>query len=207
MNAAFHENLIRKIGQAHFEAVQKIKIGLAGAGGLGSNCAANLVRVGFRRLKIVDFDLVDATNLDRQFFFADQVGMYKVDALRQNLLRINPELKLDTEIKKIEKSMLPDLFADCDIVAECLDGAENKSILVSELMPSGKFIVAVSGLGGYGMSDDIRVHCVQENLVIIGDLQSDIALRPALSPRVNIAAAKQADAILEYACRRIPRRA
>jgi len=93
------------------------------------------------------------------------------------------------------------LFADCPVVAECLDGAEGKSMLVAELLPQGKFIVAVSGLGGYGGSDNIKVHPIKENLIMIGDLRSDIALRPALSPRVNIAAAKQADTILEYVCR------
>ena len=69
-------------------------VGIAGAGGLGSNCAAHLVRVGFRKLKLVDFDVVETGNLDRQFYFADQVGMYKVEALRQNLLRISSDLEL-----------------------------------------------------------------------------------------------------------------
>ncbi|NTW77258.1 MAG: sulfur carrier protein ThiS adenylyltransferase ThiF, partial [Syntrophaceae bacterium] len=172
-------------------------------GGLGSNCAANLVRVGFEKLKIIDFDVVEVTNLDRQFYFADQVGMYKVEALRQNLLRINPAVQIDIEIRKIDQSTAEILFTDCLIVAECLDNAESKSMLIAQLLPLNKFIVAVSGLGGYGMSDNIKVHPIKENLIMIGDLQSDIALRPALSPRVNIAAAKQADTILEYACRSI----
>jgi len=124
--------------------------------------------------------------------------MYKVEALRRNLLRITPDLDLDIEVIKIEKTSVRDLFSDCAIVAECLDRAEEKSALVSELLFLKKFVVAVSGLGGYGSSDDIRVHPVKENLVLIGDLQSDIAFRPALSPRVAIAAAKQADVILQH---------
>ena len=203
MTTAFHEHLTRKIGENNINKLQEIKVGIAGAGGLGSNCAANLVRVGFGKLKIIDFDMVETANLDRQFYFADQVGMYKVEALRQNLLRINPAVQIEIEVKKIEQSMAGILFADCPVVAECLDGAEGKSMLVAELLPLNKFIVAVSGLGGYGVSDNIKVHPIKENLIMIGDLQSDIALRPALSPRVNIAAAKQADTILEYACRRI----
>ena len=157
---------------------------------------------GFGRLKIIDFDVVETANLDRQFYFADQVGMCKVEALRQNLLRINPAVQIESAVKKIEPSMSAILFEDCPIVAECLDSAEGKSMLVAELLPLHKFIVAVSGLGGCGGSDNIRVHRIRENLIMIGDLQSDIALWPALSPRVNIAAAKQADTILEYVCRR-----
>jgi len=195
---AFHSHLIEKIGSESFDKLQKIRVGIAGAGGLGSNCAAHLVRVGFRKMRLIDFDVVEAGNLDRQFYFADQVGMYKVEALRRNLLRITPDLDLDIEVIKIEKTSVRDLFSDCAIVAECLDRAEEKSALVSELLFLKKFVVAVSGLGGYGSSDDIRVHPVKENLVLIGDLQSDIAFRPALSPRVAIAAAKQADVILQH---------
>lgn len=198
---ALCEHLKEKIGEKNVEKLQKTKVGIAGAGGLGSNCAANLVRAGFGKLKIIDFDLVETGNLDRQFYFADQVGMYKVEALRQNLLRINPDVRIEIEVKRIEQSMAGVLFADCLVVAECLDSAEIKSMLVAQLLALDKFIVAVSGVGGYGGSDNIRVHQIKENLIIIGDLQSDIALSPALSPRVNIAAAKQADTILEYVCR------
>lgn len=198
MITAFQRSLIEKIGRENFDRLQTVRVGIAGAGGLGSNCAAHLVRVGFRKLRIIDFDVVEVGNLDRQFYFADQLGMYKVDALQQNLLRISPDLDLDIEVKKIEKALVRDLFYNCDVIAECLDHPEDKSILVSELLSVNKFIVAVSGLGGYGMSDNIRVHQVMENLAIIGDLQSDIALLPALSPRVNIVAAKQADTILEH---------
>ncbi|MEN6621625.1 MAG: sulfur carrier protein ThiS adenylyltransferase ThiF [Smithella sp.] len=200
MNVSFYKSLEHKIGKKKLDKLRKIKIGIAGAGGLGSNCAVNLVRVGFERIKLVDFDVVEAANLDRQFYFVDQVGMYKVAALRQNLLRINPALQVEVKIIKIDQSMVKTLFEDCSIVAECLDGAENKSMLVCELLTLNKFVVAVSGLGGYGKSDNIKIHPVKNNLTLIGDLKSDITFQPALSPRVNIAAAKQADVILEYVC-------
>jgi sulfur carrier protein ThiS adenylyltransferase len=198
MTTSFHENLIKKIGRDGFNRLQKTKIGIAGVGGLGSNCAANLVRVGFRRIKLVDFDFVEAGNIDRQFYFADQVGIYKVEALRQNLLRIVADLELDIEVRRIEKNLAGKLFSDCAVVAECLDSAECKSSLVSELLSQNKFIVAASGLGGYGSSDEIQAHSIKKNLVIIGDLKSDIISKPALSPRVNIVASKQADVILEH---------
>ncbi len=194
----FIKNLIKKIGEASFAKIQKVRIGLAGAGGLGSNCASNLVRVGFKRLTIVDFDIIDPSNLDRQFYFKDQVGMVKVEALQANLLKINPDLELKMINEKIDEKNIKRLFNDCDVVAECLDKAESKKMLVSELLPLGKFIVSASGLGGIGSSDDIKVHRIKKNLVVIGDLRSDIAQTPALSPRVNIAAAKQADVILEF---------
>ena len=194
----FRENLIKKLGKEGLAKVEKAKIGIAGTGGLGSNCALNLVRVGFKKLTIVDFDIVSAANLDRQFYFLDQVGRVKVEALRENLYRVNPDLELIICNKKIEKSNIKDLFTGYEIVAECLDSAENKSMLVNELLALGKFIVAVSGLGGVGSSDEIKLYRIKPNFIIVGDLKSDISERPALSPRVNIAAAKQADVILDY---------
>ena len=194
----FKENLIKKLGEEGFGKVQAARVGIAGLGGLGSNCVLNLVRVGFSKLTIIDFDIVTAANLDRQFYFIDQVGLPKVDALCENLLRVNPELELTLRIERIEKDNIAHLFKECDIVAECFDRAEYKSMLVEELLSLGKFIVSASGLAGIGKSDEIKVHKIKNNLVMIGDLESDISKNPPLSPRVNVAAAKQADTILDY---------
>ena len=198
MMDAFRQDLIKKLGETKLAKIEKTRIGIAGAGGLGSNCAVCLVRVGFKLLTIADFDVVDASNLDRQFYFEDQIGMEKVEALRTNLLRINPCLELQMLPVKLGPDNIRGLFRDCDIVVECLDRAEAKSMLVSELLPSGKLIVSASGLGGYGSSDNIKIHRLKKNLVMIGDLTSDIEKSPALSPRVSIAAAKQADVVLEF---------
>jgi len=194
----FEQNLIKKLGKEAFNKIQNTPVGLAGAGGLGSNCALNLVRAGFLRLTIVDFDKVSASNLDRQFYFLDQIGLSKTSALADNLKRINPTLKLNMVEAKITKTNINQLFSNCSIVVECLDQAESKSMLVEELLRLNKFVVAASGLGGVGSSDDLAVHKINSNLVIIGDLNSDIIFKPALSPRVNIVAAKQADAVLDY---------
>jgi sulfur carrier protein ThiS adenylyltransferase len=198
MMDAFRQDLIKKLGETKLAKIEKTKIGIAGAGGLGSNCAACLVRVGFRRFTIADFDKVDATNLDRQFYFKDQVGTKKVEALRANLQRINSSIEVQMAPVKLETSNIQEIFCECDVVVECLDRAEAKSMLVSRLLSSGKLIVSASGLGGYGSSDDLKVHRLKPNLILIGDLASDIAKAPALAPRVNIAAAKQADVVLEF---------
>ena len=194
----FHENLIKKLGEKNFGKVQNARIGLAGLGGLGSNCALNLVRVGFRRFTMVDFDVVEHSNLDRQFYFLDQVGQKKASALELNLRRVNPDLDIEAVNMKIDKENVDGLFKDCRIVAECFDKAEQKSMLVSELLRLKKFVVSASGLGGCGSSDDIKIHKMKDNLIVVGDLESDICSKPALSPRVNVASAKQADVILEY---------
>lgn len=198
MMDAFRQDLLKKLGEIKLAKIENARIGIAGAGGLGSNCAACLVRVGFKRFTIADFDHIEPANLDRQFYFEDQVGMKKVEALRVNLFRINPHLELQMLPVKLGPANIPEIFRDCDVVVECLDRAEAKSMLVSTLMASGKLIVSASGLGGYGASDDVKVHKLKANLILIGDLASDIENSPALSPRVSITAAKQADVVLEF---------
>ncbi len=195
---SFEENLARKFGKDYLDKVRNVRVGFAGAGGLGSNCALNLVRSGFRKLTLVDFDIIIPSNLDRQFYFLDQVGLNKVDALKANLLRVNPDLDIKTMAKKIEKDNINAIFEDCAIVVECFDRAENKKMLVEELLNSGKCLIAASGVGGIGSSDEIKIHHLKDNLFLVGDLESDIKDKPPISPRVNIAAAKQADLVLNY---------
>ena len=187
-----------KLGAEKLKKIESKRIGIAGCGGLGSNCAFNLVRCGFTKLKLIDFDIIDDTNLNRQFYFSDQVGRVKVEALAENLKRINKDIKLDLIQEKLEENSIEQLFSDCDIVVEAFDKSEYKGMIVSKLIKSNKFIVSASGLCGVGNSDDIRVHRIKNNLVIIGDLKSDSKDSFPVSPRVNAAAAKQADIVLEY---------
>ncbi|MDD2422568.1 MAG: sulfur carrier protein ThiS adenylyltransferase ThiF, partial [Heliobacteriaceae bacterium] len=146
----FEKALAKKIGSARLALIQKASVGIAGAGGLGSNCAVFLVRSGFRRLKIVDYDVVEWSNLNRQFFFADQVGQKKVAALRENLLRINPDLELEMLAIKITPENVRDIFAACDVVVEAFDEVAGKKLLMETYGNSGKLFVCASGLAGWG---------------------------------------------------------
>ena len=195
---SFEQSLLEIFGEKKLKKIQSLRIGIAGAGGLGSNCAFNLVRGGFKKFCIVDFDRVEFSNLNRQFYFYHQQGMKKVEALEENLKRINPDIDVETSFQKIERNNIADLFAECDVVVEAFDVAEYKSIFVEHFLETDKFIVSASGLAGIGQSDDIKVHCIKKNFVLIGDLKTDSGDNPSLSPRVNIAAAKQADVILEH---------
>ncbi len=87
-----------------------MKIGIAGAGGIGSNVAVNLVRSSASALKIVDFDRVELSNLNRQFYFHDQIGRFKVEALAENLRRIRPECHLESAHQTDRRHQLPANF-------------------------------------------------------------------------------------------------
>lgn len=195
----FEKALAGFMGVENVTRLQKVKLGIAGAGGLGSNCAMFLTRCGFKKFKIVDFDIVETSNLNRQFYFAAQVGQMKAAALRENLLLINPDLEIEAITERIEQENVEDLFCDCDVVVEAFDGAVYKKMLVEAYMNSGKLVVSASGLAGWGGSDDITIHQIKDSVYIVGDLASAVSVnRPPLAPRVTVAAAKQADVILSY---------
>jgi sulfur carrier protein ThiS adenylyltransferase len=187
------------IGENRLKFLQKIKIGIAGAGGLGSNCAVNLVRSGFKRLTIVDFDFIEESNLNRQNFFISQLGEYKVEALAKNLLAINPDLELDLHIKKITKTNLKDFFSTCSTVIEALDEALLKKYFVESFLQTDKLVVTASGIGGIGNTNDLITKKIGRNLIMVGDMKTECSAEiPPQSPRVTIAAAKQADAVLDF---------
>ena len=179
--------------------LEKVRIGVAGAGGLGSNCAMHLVRSGIRHLVVADFDVVGESNLNRQFFFRDQLGMKKVDALKANLLRIDPEADVQAVDVRLDAASTRELFVDCDIVVEAFDVVEAKTMILSTLMPLGMRLVTASGLAGWGKSNAMRVRKMGANVVVVGDGETGVAtdVAPA-SPRVGIAAAMEANAVVAW---------
>ena len=179
------------------EKIKNTKIGIAGAGGLGSNCAHCLVRAGFVNFTIVDFDVVSNFNLNRQFFFQEQVGKLKVEALAENLQKINPELNLTLFTEKITNENLDKFFGEVDIVVEAFDSPEAKAMITIKYLLDEKYFICASGIAGFGNSDRFKTRAVGKNSWIIGDDVSDVENLPPLVPAVLICAAKQADKVLD----------
>ena len=179
--------------------LEKVRIGIAGAGGLGSNCAMHLVRSGIRHLVVADFDVVNESNLNRQFFFRDQLGMKKVEALKANLLRIDPEVDIQAVDVRLDAALTRELFRNCDVVVEAFDAVEAKTMILSTLMPLGMRLVTASGLAGWGNSNAMRVRKMGANVVVVGDGETGVRADVApTSPRVGIAAAMEANAVVAW---------
>jgi sulfur carrier protein ThiS adenylyltransferase len=181
------------------EKIKTSSVGIAGAGGLGSNVAIALARVGIGRLVVVDFDLVEPSNLNRQQYFNDQIGQPKVEALKENLQRINPGLQVDCHHLRVTAENIFDLFADVDVLVEAFDGAEQKAMLTSNFLSkvADTPLVAASGMAGFEPSNSIQTQQLGERLILCGD--GTTAAEPGrglMAPRVGIAAHHQANAVL-----------
>lgn len=195
---ALYEGLTAHFSVGQIQQLASVRVGIAGAGGLGSNVAAHLVRSGIRRLVIADFDRVAPSNLNRQFYFADQVGMKKIDALEVNLRRIDPDLELETLDLRLTAENTGRLFATCEIVVEALDRAQDKKMMAECFLAAPCVLVCASGIGGWGDSDRIRTRKLGRRCVLVGDGSSEIsAAIPPTAAIVGLAAAKQADAVVE----------
>jgi sulfur carrier protein ThiS adenylyltransferase len=174
-------------------------VGIAGVGGLGSSIAVALGRIGVGKLILVDFDVVEPSNLNRQQFFIDQIGEPKVEAMKANLNRINPYIEVVSHQVRVSPVNIPSLFSGADIIVEAFDGADQKAMLIEEFLSRFPDIplVAASGVAGYAPSNTINTRHATRNLYLVGD--GETGARPGeglMAPRVGIAAHHQANAVL-----------
>ncbi len=181
------------------QQVKKGTVAIAGVGGLGSAIAVALARIGVGHLVVADFDVVEPSNLNRQQYFVDQIGLPKVEALRENLARINPYVKVSAFFGRLTPENIPTLFAEADVVVEAFDAANQKAMLTETVLTRlrGKPLVAASGLAGFAPSNTVVTRRAAANFYLVGD--GETAARPGeglMAPRVGIAAHHQANAVL-----------
>lgn len=174
-------------------------IAVCGLGGLGSNIAISLARAGIGRLILIDFDRVDITNLHRQQYRADQIGIYKTDALTEILKGIAPYIEIETHTVRLTEENSAELLKDADIVCEAFDSPDAKAMLVDvvlERLP-GAYIVAGSGMAGMATPNSIVTRRLTERFYLSGDGVSDVNDDIGLvAPRVMLCAAHQAHTAL-----------
>jgi len=195
----FEKVMDKRVPYEIYEKLKQAEIAVSGLGGLGSNIAVMLARTGIGHLHLVDFDKVDLSNLNRQVYTIQHIGMPKTDALKAIIGEINPYIKVTTENVYISEDNVKRVFASYSIVCEAFDNPENKAMLINELSrscPTAK-IVSGSGMAGYGSSNTIRTKKVFGNVYLCGDRVTDIGNGIGLmSPRVSICAAHQANMVV-----------
>ncbi len=174
-------------------------VAICGLGGLGSNIAISLARAGIEKLILIDFDKVDITNLHRQQYKVSQIGMKKTDALSENLKEIAPYIGIESHTVRITEDNAAELLKDADIICEAFDDAEAKAMLtnlVLEEMPD-KYLVAASGMAGFGSANTIQTRRVAKRFYLCGDRASDISEAGSLvASRVMLCAAHQAHTVM-----------
>lgn len=183
------------------ERLASVRVGVAGLGGMGSHVATALVRSGIVHMTVVDFDIVDGTNLFRQCYLPRDVGFSKADAICDALIEIEPDVDLRIEECCLGPNNTCSVFSGCDIVCECLDWAEAKAMLVETLLTgSNCVVVSCSGMAGSGSSNDIVTMHPMRRLYVCGDGISDSEESFGLTAaRVMVCAGHMANMVLRIA--------
>lgn len=196
------EEIYAALNERHSPEIQAVlsagNVAIAGLGGLGSNVAYSLTRIGVGHLHLIDFDVVDVTNLNRQQYFMEHVGMYKTEALKSLLMKINPYIEIKTDCVRVTEENIKDLFCDNDIVCEAFDNPDAKALLVNgiiEYFPEKK-LVSASGMAGFGSSNSIVTRRITKNFYLCGDRVTASSYGNGLmAPRVAVCAAHEANMI------------
>lgn len=176
------------------------RVGIAGAGGLGSNCAVALARSGVGTLVIADFDIVEKQNLNRQYYFIDQIGILKTLALQKNISRINSQVQVITHQVILNSNNIPSVFAGCNIIVEAFDRSDMKEMLIEtvQLKMPGTPLIVGSGMAGWGKNESIRYRKIDDTLYICGDESSEVSENlPPMAARVGMVANMQANVVID----------
>ena len=179
--------------------LKQASVGVAGAGGLGSVVAENLVRAGVRQVVVADHDVVEASNLNRQRYFLEQIGTPKVDALAENIARFNPFVDYVPCRERVTRDNCARIFRGCSVVAECLDDPSGKAELVVGLRKNlpGCSVVAASGLAGIDPGHTIGVRKVSDRFYLVGDATTETTPEAGVfAARVGVVACLQSLVII-----------
>ena len=194
----FEEGLLRYLTPAQLQHIQSIKIGIAGCGGLGSNIAHALVRTGFIHFEIIDKDIIEASNLNRQNYYSDEVGLAKVTTTAKRLNQINSNVQVKTTQVFLTSDNIHTYFQDCTILFEAFDNVESKALFLETFADSGKLLILGSGMAGI-KNTGIPIEKIRENIYIVGDRTTAVGKdNPPLAPRVIACASLMASVAVEH---------
>ena len=192
------EDLLKRNVKGIAKKLKEIKVCILGLGGLGSNVAVLLARAGIGSLKLVDFDVVEASNLNRQQYRISHIGMKKIEAIKTIIKEINPFVEVETLDIKVDRENILSVVGNVEIVVEAFDRAETKAMAIEELLTNkNKIVVSASGMSGLGSANEIITRKVRNNFYLIGDNYSDYEeYSGIMSTRVMLCAAHQANMVL-----------
>jgi len=124
------------------EKLTKARVLICGVGGMGGVCAEALIRMGVYSFKLIDHDIYEEINLNRQIHSNKKtIGKYKVDVLKKEFLKINPKASIKVYKDRVLENNVEDILKDVDIVVNGMD--EMKSSLILERTARKKGITIV----------------------------------------------------------------
>lgn len=188
-----------RYGKEIMDKLQAGKVAICGLGGLGSLIAIELGRLGVGSLLLIDYDVVEPTNLARQQFNFSHIGLNKTDAVANQLAEIAPLTKVTTKNIRLTHENIVEILHEYPYVCEAVDKPETKALLTQIILSKcpNTTIIGGSGMAGHGPGNAIQAKRILPRLYMVGDGESEgeegIGL---MAPRVGLCASAQATLIM-----------
>ncbi len=145
----FLDRFLPFLDSAQVDKLKSARVIVFGVGGVGSSLAHFLVRSGITKLDVVDFDTIDISNINRQLVAnVKNVGKFKVEEIKKQLLNINPEAEINTFALKYSSETESQIdLKNYDIIADCIDDISAKKLLILNAKIANKYIISAMGAG------------------------------------------------------------
>ncbi len=206
-NNLFLQGLKRYLSDQQIATIQNTHIGIAGAGGLGSNVAHMLTRCGFQHLEIIDKDIIDASNLNRQLFFLKDLQKSKAFCLKEYLLAINPQAHIIAHHQEWTLDNAADFFKDASIIIEAFDKPAIKKKYVEYYASKKKYVISGNGMAGIQTTTSATQTRQLNNIFFVGDSTTSIEDgHPVMAPRVIQCAGKMAEIVLDIVLSKVTKK-
>lgn len=187
------------ITQADQEKLLNSRVIVMGAGGLGSGVIMNLAALGVGQIKIIDGDIVEESNLNRQIIHKyKNIGRAKVISAKDWVQEFNPDIRVELDKIKINELNYFNIIQGYDIIIDCFDSYESKYMLNEIIIRHKKILIHGAAQGFYGQVTTIipdKTGCLE--CVMQKPKQIKETMYASLSPVVNTIAALQAQEALK----------
>lgn len=182
-----------------WKKVNSAAVAVAGLGGLGSHIAVMLARTGVGKLLLVDYDVVEPSNLNRQNYLVSHLEKKKTEALKEQIAQINPFIRVETIDRRVTAQNAAGIFQGYPIICEAFDRPEAKAALINTVLIElpKSVIVSASGMAGYDSANEIKTARKMSRLYVCGDMENEAKEgRGLMAPRVQVCAGHQANMVL-----------
>jgi molybdopterin/thiamine biosynthesis adenylyltransferase len=191
LDKLLHEALYR--GADRMNKLRDVRVVLCGAGALGSHLADNLARQGFARLRVIDHDRVEAHNVGTQLYGDSEVGLWKVEALRNRLFRA-----CGVEAEPVRKEMTASnaraLLAGADVVIDVFDNSSARQLVQDHVRGVGAGVACLHA----GLYEDYCEVVWDEAYRVPRDVAGDVCEYPLARNLVLLAVAVASETLVNF---------
>lgn len=184
--------LVKEVNENGQRKLSQAKVLVCGAGGLGSTVLANLASVGIGTIGVVDNDILELSNLNRQYIHKfDNIGSVKVESAKKWINEFNPEIKVNAYQTRLDEKNYIDIVKDYDLILDCFDSFKSKFLLNEIAVKTGKTLIHGGVTEFYGQVTTIipgRTACLK----CILPEEDGYVVKGVLSPAVSAIASFEA---------------